>query len=97
MTRAVLQFSFSPWLGHIWNSNHVHFLETDDQDAPSFLTPPFYAYISEQQEEGKGKRTASSANKAAFNSILVSLGTVLLEIAHFATIANLQEYFGVGN
>lgn len=89
LTIAVLQYHATPWLHGSWRSNDVTFL---GEDAVSLLqrTAPLKAPHLYAKVKGSGSGPSSAvrgeteiASEAARNSLLYSLGILLLEIGYW--------------
>ena len=85
---AVLQYHASPWLRMSWRSSDVVFLETNAesmlaQTRSALKTPHFSASVKGPGEKSMNTLPQTDSNEEAPNSLLYSLGIVLLEIAYW--------------
>ena len=88
---AVLQYHATPWLQLSWRSQDVLFFEVEGnermQGAPDLSMPYINAKI-----QGQSMHVLTQPQSAlARNSVLFSLGVVLLELAYGASLESLQR------
>lgn len=90
---AVLQYHDTPWLGMSWRSEDVYFFCLPVEDATSrtlTLTPHLNAKV--EAPDRQLSRAANCPNRTFVrNPLLFSLGIVLLEIAHFSGLQDMQQ------
>ena len=89
---AVLQFNATPWLKDEWRSKDVHFFTPNDTLATSFFKPPYLT--TRLLDSEKSPESIESNHRSlcfAPNSMLFSLGIILLELGFDAPIASLQQ------
>ena len=90
---AVLQYHDTPWLGMSWRSEDVYFFGHPEEDATSrilTLTPHLNAKV--EASDRQLSRAENCPNRTFVrNPLLFSLGIVLLEIAHFSGLQDLQQ------
>ena len=85
---AVLQYHASPWLRMSWRSSDVVFFETNAesmlaQTRSALKTPHFSASLKGPEETSMNVPPQTDSKAEARNSLLYSLGIVLLEIAYW--------------
>ena len=97
LTIAVLQYHATPWLHGSWRSDDVTFL---GDDAVSLLrrtsplrAPHLYATVRgcESSQSSAVRRETETASGAARNSLLYSLGILLLEIGYWTKWEDLSR------
>ena len=90
---AVIQYHLTPWLGMSWRSEDVYLFGNDlalVQEMPSLASP--HLNVKVKGPCGQVSRASTfPPDKLARNSLLFSLGIVLLEIAYTATLESLQN------
>ena len=90
---AVLQYHDTPWLRISWRSQDVYFFGIPEEEPMiniSTLTP--HLNVKVEGPHGQLSRAEDLPNRSFVrNSLLFSLGIVLLEIAHFSGLENLQQ------
>jgi hypothetical protein len=86
---AVLQYHATPWLQLSWRSNDILFFDIE-QDSRLQKRPDLSAPYLNARIQGKSSpRLAQHHSNMSRNPILFSLGVVLLELAHGATLETL--------
>ena len=99
LATAVLQYHSTPWLRLSWRSKDVYFFGNElasSQDMPSILSPHLSVKVQDPREQPSRASTFPPHNLAR-NSLLFSLGVVLLEIAYTSTIDTLQRPIDLDN
>lgn len=90
---AVLQYHSTPWLRMSWRSEDVYFFGNDlasVQEMPSLTSP--HLNVKVKGPCGQVSRASTfPPDNLARNSLLFSLGVVLLEVAYTATLESLQS------
>ena len=91
---AVLQYHSTPWLRLSWRSDDILFFSagetTQMQELPNLSAPHLSAKV--MGPYGQLPRASTiQVQKLARNPILFSLGVVLLEIAHAASLESLKQ------
>ena len=90
---AVLQYHATPWLQHSWRSEDILFFGIDEkpqlQDLPNLSAPHLTAKV--KRPDAQISLASTFSPHIARNPILFSLGVVLLEIAHAASLESLQQ------
>ncbi len=91
---AVLQYHSTPWLRRSWRSEDILFFgaekSTHLQELPNVSTPHLNAKI--MGSDGQPSCAATNPEQTVErNPTLFSLGVVLLEIAHAATLESLKQ------
>ena len=91
---AVLQYHSTPWLRLSWRSDDILFFGADEttqmQELPNLSAP----HLSAKMKGPHGQLSCASTKqvqKMARNPIMFSLGVVLLEIAHAASLKSLRQ------
>lgn len=91
---AVLQYHSTPWLRLSWRSDDILFFSADEttqtQERPNLSAPHLRAKVKGPYEQLSSASTIP-VQKLARNPILFSLGVVLLEIAHAASLESLKQ------
>lgn len=87
---AVLQYHATPWLQLSWRSEDILFFGVEGdmqmQKRPNLSAPYINARVQGQASQIPAQRRSSMAR----NPVLFSLGVVLLEIAHAASLESLK-------
>ena len=90
---AVLQYHATPWLRLSWRSEDIIFFgvgeTTQSQESPNLSAPHLNAKF--KGPNGQLTLAPTFSPHIARNPVLFSLGVVLLEIAHAATLESLQQ------
>lgn len=91
---AVLQYHSTPWLRLSWRSEDILFFSTDKttqmRELPNLSAPHLSAKVN--GPDGQLSRASTTpVQRMARNPILFSLGVVLLEIAHAASLESLKK------
>ncbi len=91
---AVLQYHSTPWLRRSWRNEDILFFSAESsihlQKLPNLSTPHLNAKI--MGYDGQHTRAATNPEQTVErNPVLFSLGVVLLEIAHAATLESLKQ------
>ena len=90
---AVLQYHSTPWLRMSWRSENIYFFGNDlasIQEMPSLTSP--YLNVKVKGPCGQVSRASTFlSHNLARNSLLFSLGIILLEIAYTAKLESLQS------
>ena len=91
---AVLQYHSTPWLRLSWRSEDILFFSTNEntqmQELPNLSAPHLIAKVKGPDGQLSCAST-SLRQRMARNPVLFSLGVVLLEIAHAATLESLRQ------
>ena len=88
LATAILQFHATPWLPYGWSSRDILFLDSDASRNPYQLDSP---YLRDQLNNGVARRESLRvASSGSTQSTLLSLGSVLLELAFSAPLRKLQ-------
>lgn len=91
---AVLQYHSTPWLRLSWRSEDIFFFSangiTQMQELPNLSAPHLVAKVKEPVGQ-LSRASTDSRQRMARNPVLFSLGVVLLEIAHAATLESLRQ------
>ena len=93
---AVLQYHATPWLSLSWRSEDILFFGVDDMtqfpELPNLAAPHLNAKVKRPDGvDGQLSLASTCSPHIARNPILFSLGVVLLEIAHAASLESLQQ------
>ena len=90
---AVLQYHATPWLRLRWRSEDILFFDVDEKtqssEIPNLSAPHLNARV--KRPDGQLSVASTFSPHIARNPILFSLGVVLLEIAHAASLESLQQ------
>lgn len=91
---AVLQYHSTPWLSLSWRSDDILFFSANDttqmQELPNLSAPHLSVKVIGPHEQLSCAST-TQVQTMARNPILFSLGVVLLEIAHAASLESLKQ------
>lgn len=91
---AVLQYHSTPWLRLSWRSDDILFFSAGDttqiQELPNLSAPHLSAKVKGPHGQLSRASTIPVQNLAR-NPVLFSLGVVLLEIAHAASLGSLMQ------
>ena len=97
---AVLQYHSTPWLRVSWRSDDIFFFSADGtsqiQELPNLSAPHLSAKVMGPHEQLSCASTLQVQTMAR-NPILFSLGVVLLEIAHAASLESLKQDIDLTN
>ena len=89
---AVLQYHDTPWLGISWRSQDVYFCLPEENPMLNISTLTPHLNVKVEGPHGQLSRAENLPNRSFVrNPLLFSLGIVLLEIAHFSGLQNLQH------
>ena len=93
LATAVLQYHGTPWLKVAWRSEDVVFFgcRSHNKNSTAIDLAVPHMNVKVRNANGHNQWTAHQPNNLAPNSILFSLGIVLLEIAYSATLKSLQQ------
>ena len=89
---AVLQYCSTPWLSFAWRSRDIFFFDkqvSNQQKAIDFSSPHINVSIKEFQQPRR--QLSFPALELAPNSLLFSLGIILLELAYSSSLQSLQQ------
>ncbi|KAL8712535.1 MAG: hypothetical protein Q9225_006933 [Loekoesia sp. 1 TL-2023] len=91
---AVLQYHSTPWMKQSWRCDDILFFGTKQSEQterlPDITVPHLNATIRAPNEDVPHASMAP-IQRIARNSVMFSLGVVLLEIAHAARLASLKQ------
>ena len=91
---AVLQYHSTPWLSLSWRSEDILFFSAEEitqmHEIPNLSAPHLNATV--KGPDGQLLQTSPSHERTfARNQVLFSLGVVLLEIAHAASLESMKQ------
>ena len=91
---AVLQYHSTPWLRLSWRSEDILFFSNEEitnmQKVPNLSAPHLNATVKGPNEQ-LSQTSTTHQRTVARNQVLFSLGVVLLEIAHAASLESLKQ------
>ena len=88
LATAILQFHATPWLPYGWSSRDIFFLDSDESRNSYQLDNP---YLRDQLNNSVARHEVFHvASSSSTQSTLLSLGSVLLELAFSAPLRRLQ-------